>query len=284
MRSRSTTRNYRHSSSASSLLSSSNNEDMLYHDDASSTTSANFTPKLNSPIHATFNKVDYMDPISYGVDQLEITTSLSNTSTASTVSHHVVPSKSMDSNAMKKTKTIFGNLSLFDGSPTYKQRRRRAASVSTAALNNNNTANDRMRRHDKCHRAPAVTQASTPLLNNNSSRLAMAAVKAGFAPNQIISPPSSMMTPTPNWSTPHSMDYYCPVNNCGRLFKRSDHLERHVNTAHTFICNLCGKQFPRSESLAQHHHHDHPTSLMNHDGNNDDDHSYDHRYNHNMHL
>ncbi|KAG2227476.1 hypothetical protein INT45_007502 [Circinella minor] len=41
--------------------------------------------------------------------------------------------KSLDSNTLKKKKAIFGALSLFDGSPTYKQRRRRAASTSSGA-------------------------------------------------------------------------------------------------------------------------------------------------------
>ncbi|KAI9722101.1 MAG: homeodomain transcription factor ste12 [Chrysothrix sp. TS-e1954] len=47
----------------------------------------------------------------------------------------------------------------------------------------------------------------------------------------------------------------CPVGTCGRLFKRLEHLKRHVRT-HTqerpYICPLCGKGFSRSDNLAQH--------------------------------
>jgi transcription factor STE12 len=47
----------------------------------------------------------------------------------------------------------------------------------------------------------------------------------------------------------------CPIPTCGRLFKRLEHLKRHVRT-HTqerpYVCSLCGKAFSRSDNLAQH--------------------------------
>ncbi|KAI0857974.1 STE like transcription factor [Xylaria cubensis] len=47
----------------------------------------------------------------------------------------------------------------------------------------------------------------------------------------------------------------CPIPSCGRLFKRLEHLKRHVRT-HTqerpYICPHCNKAFSRSDNLAQH--------------------------------
>ncbi|KAG2229310.1 hypothetical protein INT48_005347 [Thamnidium elegans] len=266
-------RHHRTSSSASSLLSNKNDQDILFNDNNSTTSTLSTLTDisksvLSSPIH-------------------------SNTSTTnSLISHSVMPSKSLDSNAMKKTKTIFGNLSLFDGSPTYKQRRRRAASVSSSALITTTSGGpERVRRHDKCHlRTPSTSthNSNLPTINSNSSRLAMAAVKAGFAPNQIITPPTTMQmiqnnhNGISNWPTTssnhHPVDYLCPVSNCGRLFKRSDHLERHMSYTHAFVCNVCGKHFPHSESLTQHrklehelNQNDHHASLMSGGGDNNDD-------------
>lgn len=53
---------------------------------------------------------------------------------------------------------------------------------------------------------------------------------------------------------PHK-SHSCPIPSCGRLFKRLEHLKRHVRT-HTqerpYICNHCNKAFSRSDNLAQH--------------------------------
>lgn len=171
-----------------------------------------------------------MDPIANGVHQLEISSSTNS----------IIPSKSLD---LKKQKTIFGNLSLFDGSPTYKLRRRRASSTS-------------LRRHDNKCRAPVVS--------NSSSRLAMAAVKAGFTMPQSF--------------TPTVQDYHCPVPECRHLFKRMEHLERHMQALHNFTCTVCGKQFAKSEKLVQHHRLEHQiydtTTPLNY-GDFDDDSSHD---------
>ncbi|TFK47163.1 STE-domain-containing protein [Heliocybe sulcata] len=49
--------------------------------------------------------------------------------------------------------------------------------------------------------------------------------------------------------------FVCPLFSCGRLFKRMEHLKRHLRT-HTmerpFQCARCQKRFSRSDNLAQH--------------------------------
>jgi hypothetical protein len=244
-------------------------EDLYFRDDASSTTT--LTDMSKSNLSSPLTKYDYMDPIANGVHQLEISSSISSNSTTSSVlQHNVLPSKSLDSNALKKTKTIFGNLSLFDGSPTYKLRRRRASSVSTSILNPQSQSlhggPERIRRHDKCHlRTPTTNN----VVNSSSSRLAMAAVKAGFAPNQLMPQQQQFTQP---------QDYHCPVPECRHLFKRIEHLERHMQALHTFTCTVCGKQFAKSEKLVQHHRLEHqvyePATGLNY-GDHDDDSSHD---------
>ncbi|KAL0952869.1 hypothetical protein HGRIS_007088 [Hohenbuehelia grisea] len=49
--------------------------------------------------------------------------------------------------------------------------------------------------------------------------------------------------------------YACPLFSCGRMFKRMEHLKRHVRT-HTlerpYACPRCAKRFSRSDNLNQH--------------------------------
>ena len=49
--------------------------------------------------------------------------------------------------------------------------------------------------------------------------------------------------------------FSCPLFSCGRLFKRLEHLKRHLRT-HTserpFQCQICRKRFSRSDNLTQH--------------------------------
>lgn len=53
----------------------------------------------------------------------------------------------------------------------------------------------------------------------------------------------------------HQKGFSCPLLSCGRLFKRLEHLKRHVRT-HTqerpYECARCAKRFSRSDNLTQH--------------------------------
>ncbi|KAL1730212.1 STE like transcription factor-domain-containing protein [Schizophyllum commune] len=54
---------------------------------------------------------------------------------------------------------------------------------------------------------------------------------------------------------PTGKAFMCPLFSCGRLFKRMEHLKRHLRT-HTmerpFACPMCRKRFSRSDNLGQH--------------------------------
>lgn len=70
--------------------------------------------------------------------------------------------------------------------------------------------------------------------------------------------PASETTPTvvSNASAiPAGRGFSCPLLSCGRLFKRLEHLKRHVRT-HTqerpYECTRCSKRFSRSDNLTQH--------------------------------
>ncbi|KAJ4367083.1 Transcription factor mst12 [Neocucurbitaria cava] len=74
---------------------------------------------------------------------------------------------------------------------------------------------------------------------------------AGAAPVFRRARSATMMEIGPYPQKSHS----CPIPTCGRLFKRLEHLKRHVRT-HTqerpYVCPLCNKAFSRSDNLAQH--------------------------------
>ncbi|GAB7362422.1 hypothetical protein MBLNU230_g2744t2 [Neophaeotheca triangularis] len=101
--------------------------------------------------------------------------------------------------------------------------------------NNSSPSNPDYRNHQNPH--------NTPLQHPSVHRTANGVFR------RARSATASEMAPYPQKS--HS----CPIPMCGRLFKRLEHLKRHVRT-HTqerpYICTLCNKAFSRSDNLAQH--------------------------------
>ncbi|CAO3694395.1 unnamed protein product [Rhizopus stolonifer] len=139
-----------------------------------------FTP-ADSTVKPQFMQRDFLDPI----NQLEISNS------------KVSQSKSLD---LKKQRALFGNLSLLDGSPSYKQRRRRTLSSTQSSPSTSPLHAGRRHGHENCHHpTPVKTNFSRvasfgsppPLKSSTKSRLAIAACKAGWNPTRQI-----------NWSEP----------------------------------------------------------------------------------
>ncbi|KAG2135357.1 STE-12 alpha [Suillus bovinus] len=196
-------------------------------------------------------------------------------------------------------------LSIFEGSPTYKQRRKKPASRLDAITRSDSeetpihahevgvgygpndssmTAADmfksqaRGEQDSNVRRAKAVLQAQDSAIWSATPQLAPAQTSATlpvFGQRSPNKQPSSQshLHPFPEHSslssflsdidghhatsemTLTSKVFVCPLYSCGRLFKRMEHLKRHVRT-HTmerpFPCDFCKKRFSRSDNLNQH--------------------------------
>lgn len=194
-------------------------------------------------------------------------------------------------------------LSIFEGSPTYKQRRKKPVSRLHAVTRSDSeetpnhtyeigvgyglddssmtaadmfTSQARGEQDHSVRRAKAVLQAhdntvwATPQLAPgqtsgtlpNGSILGRSSIKQPSSQSDLHSfsedsSPSSDVDGhhATSGMTLTSKVFVCPLYSCGRLFKRMEHLKRHVRT-HTmerpFACDLCKKRFSRSDNLNQH--------------------------------
>lgn len=196
---------------------------------------------------------------------------------------------------------------IFEGSPTYKQRRKKPVSKLDAVTRSDSeetpihayeigigygpndssmtaadmfTSQARGEQEPSVRRAKAVLQAHDNTIWSATPQLAPGQTSA-TPPNESVFGRSSIKQPSsqshlhtftedsslssfPSDADGHhatsgmtltSKVFICPLYSCGRLFKRMEHLKRHVRT-HTmerpFACNLCSKRFSRSDNLNQH--------------------------------
>ena len=178
-------------------------------------------------------------------------------------------------------------ITLFEGSPTYKQRRKKPTNKGIAChVHNGGVAfeSEYLHHHDagygrdlgmttadmfRSHAAEigaGITSAPRPTPMSMS-------VTSGAYPSfgqyatdghshrtphharSMTDPAISLFTGDNEASGTTSKVFVCPLFSCGRLFKRAEHLKRHLRT-HTmerpYQCDRCKKRFSRSDNLNQH--------------------------------
>ncbi|KAI7816907.1 hypothetical protein BC939DRAFT_481630 [Gamsiella multidivaricata] len=131
--------------------------------------------------------------------------------------------------------------------------------------------------------APMLATASSTSITSIASVASMASVTSSTSSSSSASgsPPTNTSAKPRSRRASLNPDaltkvFSCNVEDCGRLFKRSEHLKRHVRSVHTlekpFGCPVlsCTKRFSRSDNLNQHiriHRHDrektHPKPFSN---------------------
>ncbi|KAF9309470.1 homeodomain transcription factor ste12 [Podila horticola] len=192
------------------------------------------------------------------------------------------------SHASDSNSGLFGSFTLFEGSPTYKKRRRRSTanpsllseSVERATEQFANGKNSMGDRHFYDYDKEGDRYLEESVLNG--SRTHTGGPVDYVRPHHQGSASMSSLNSIQANSGNSSRSYSCPVQMCGRLFKRLEHLKRHWRT-HTlerpYACNICAKRFSRSDNLAAHRKtHDKPSwandedpSSARHDTENEDD-------------
>ncbi|KAK7035659.1 hypothetical protein R3P38DRAFT_2616052 [Favolaschia claudopus] len=125
-------------------------------------------------------------------------------------------------------------------------------------------AGQRQRSHEETMReAYAANQQQAAAAAAAAQAQAQAQHSPGFAPTAFAQPSNTGTPFAPSAGTngggaPGEMKtkvFACPLFSCGRMFKRMEHLRRHLRT-HTmerpFVCPKCNKRFSRSDNLNQH--------------------------------
>ncbi|KAG2213967.1 hypothetical protein INT47_001237 [Mucor saturninus] len=100
---------------------------------------------------------------------------------------------------------------------------------------------------------PAVASPPPP----SSAPAAALVMKAETSGKQRIHHSRAKRSPTSS-KNQDDKNFPCHHDDCGKVFKRSEHLKRHVRSIHTrekpYQCpyEQCGKRFSRSDNLSQH--------------------------------
>ncbi|KAG0147387.1 hypothetical protein CROQUDRAFT_42923 [Cronartium quercuum f. sp. fusiforme G11] len=203
------------------------------------------------------------------------------------------PATTVSSSKMARTfsdpqsNSIFGAFSLFEGSPTYKQRRKPGqkrpskrhesspgiGSHSASPMPCSELDDPYSSRPSSAGGLGMPTIAGPPMHaspygHHHDGRM-RASVMSPHAPLSALSNGSDYCVGPPldpqslegaghgpeQGQFPGSKTYVCPLFSCGRFFKRLEHLKRHLRI-HTsekpYPCTHCEKRFARSDNLAAH--------------------------------